>query len=435
MAARGRRSTGSVVGVGHGRCTAGARQVHGRCTASGVPTAIFSPTMYKSVCKEWCPRVWKSSTTTALPVISEVEAEMRRALKWNTQYGNYHDIRRTFLSDFRSLVGKLGAQKVYEGTPSAEKRAVDLLLAALTPAAFKDRVHNELMYIDPWNITAFKKIISSDATKSFFEGVRAATPTISTSDGGTNAGVQYTRREHDVYTSSHTASFSARRLTCPICTGSHFERACPRVQRTSTQSKPASSVPTDSASSHAHVPAAGAPSALSAPRPPMITLPSQTAPRFQAVGPPAQNTRSRSSTPDPRPEPHAVSVGAPARSATGSATTPRPPPSATSAPRSVRWVGHDGVVTEPDGVILVPTAEGQDIGVHFKVDTGACNSMIARANVQQLIDANAVCREQRLEQPILLQSAFAAQPPTRGSASMPSSSTTEAYAGHCLWRF
>ena len=40
------------------RCTAGARQpeVHGRCTASGVPTAIFSPTMYKSVCKEWCPR-------------------------------------------------------------------------------------------------------------------------------------------------------------------------------------------------------------------------------------------------------------------------------------------------------------------------------------------------------------------------------------------
>ena len=360
---------------------------------------------------------------------------MRRAFKWNTQYGNYHDIRRTFLSDFRSLVDKLGAQKVYEGTPSAEKRAVDLLLAALTPAAFKDRVHNELMYIDPWNITAFKKIISSDATKSFFEGVRAATPTISTSDGGTNAGVQYTRREHDVYTSSHTASFSARRLTCPICTGSHFERACPRVQRTSTQSKPASSVPTDSASSHAHVPAAGAPSALSAPRPPMITLPSQTAPRFQAVGPPAQNTRSRSSTPDPRPEPHAVSVGAPARSATGSATTPRPPPSATSAPRSVRWVGHDGVVTEPDGVILVPTAEGQDIGVHFKVDTGACNSMIARANVQQLIDANAVCREQRLEQPILLQSAFAAQPPTRGSASMPSSSTTEAYAGHCLWRF
>ena len=134
----------------HDRCTAGARQVHGRCTASGVPTAIFSPTMYKSVCKEWCPRVWKSSTTTALPVISEVEAEMRRALKWNTQYGNYHDIRRTFLSDFRSLVGKLGAQKVYEGTPSAEKRAVDLLLAALTPAAFKDRVHNELMYIDPW---------------------------------------------------------------------------------------------------------------------------------------------------------------------------------------------------------------------------------------------------------------------------------------------
>ena len=128
-------------------------------------------------------------------------------------------------------------------------------------------------------------------------------------------------------------------------------------------------------------------------------------------------------------------MGAPARSATGSATTPRPPPSATSAPRSVRWVGHDGVVTEPDGVILVPTAEGQDIGVHFKVDTGACNSMIARANVQQLIDANAVCREQRLEQPILLQSAFAAQPPTRGSASMPSSSTTEAYAGHCLWRF
>ena len=91
--------------------------------------------------------------------------------------------------------------------------------------------------------------------------------------------------------------------------------------------------------------------------------------------------------------------------------------------------------TAPDGVILVPTAEGQDIGVHFKVDTGACNSMIARANVQQLIDANAVCREQRLEQPILLQSAFAAQPPTRGSASMPSSSTTEAYAGHCLWRF
>ena len=175
-------------------CTAGARQVHGRCTASGVPTAIFSPTMYKSVCKEWCPRVWKSSTTTALPVISEVEAEMRRALKWNTQYGNYHDIRRTFLSDFRSLVGKLGAQKVYEGTPSAEKRAVDLLLAALTPAAFKDRVHNELMYIDPWNITAFKKIISSDATKSFFEGVRAATPTISTSDGGTNAGVQYCTR-------------------------------------------------------------------------------------------------------------------------------------------------------------------------------------------------------------------------------------------------
>ena len=164
-------------------------------------------------------------------------------------------------------------RKVYEGTPSAEKRAVDLLLAALTPAAFKDRVYNELMYIDPWNITAFKKIISSDATKSFFEGVRAATPTISTSDGGT-------RREHDVYTSSHTASFSARRLTCPICTGSHFERACPRVQRTSTQSKPASSVPTDSASSHAHVPAAGAPSALSAPRPPMITLPSQTAPRF-----------------------------------------------------------------------------------------------------------------------------------------------------------
>ena len=104
-------------------------------------------------------------------------------------------------------------------------------------------------------------------------------------------------------------------------------------------------------------------------------------------------------------------MGAPARSATGSATTPRPPPSATSAPRSVRWVGHDGVVTEPDGVILVPTAEGQDIGVHFKVDTGACNSMIARANVQQLIDANAVCREQRLEQPILLQSAFAGQPP------------------------
>ena len=57
--------------------------------------------------------VGKSSTTTALPVISEVEAEMRRALKWNTQYGNYHDIRRTFLSDFRSLVDKLGAQKVY----------------------------------------------------------------------------------------------------------------------------------------------------------------------------------------------------------------------------------------------------------------------------------------------------------------------------------